>query len=100
VLDGRDIGTVIAPHAPVKIYVTASMEARAQRRFKELQSRNESATYASVLKDMQERDARDASRSTAPAKPADDAVSLDTTVMTADQAFGEAVRIAESKIQR
>lgn len=96
VLDGRDIGTVIAPSAPVKIYVTASTEARATRRFKELQGRGENVTYATVLKDMQERDARDASRSVAPAKPADDAVILDTTEMTADQAFTAAMTTANT----
>jgi len=98
VLDGRDIGTVIAPTAIAKIYVTASDEARAQRRFKELQGRGENVTYASVLADMKERDARDASRAAAPAKPARDAVILDTTTMTADQAFAEAVRIVEQKL--
>ncbi len=96
VLDGRDIGTVIAPDAPVKIYVTASAEVRAERRFKELQERGENVTYAAVLKDMQERDARDASRSLAPAKPATDAVILDTSNLTADEAFAEAVKIANA----
>lgn len=94
VLDGRDIGTVIAPEAPVKIYVTASTETRAERRFKELQGRGESVTYAAVLKDMQARDARDAERAVAPAKPAPNAVILDTTQMTAEQAFAEALKIA------
>ncbi len=98
VLDGRDIGTVIAPHAPVKIYVTASPEARAQRRFNELQQRGENATYAGVLADMKERDARDVSRSVAPAKPAPDAVLLDTTDMNAEQAFMKALGIAGSKL--
>ena len=98
VLDGRDIGTVIAPTAPVKLYITASTEARAERRFKELQGRGENVTYATVLKDMQERDARDASRSAAPAKPAADATVIDTTNMTADAAFTEAVKIAEKKL--
>ena len=96
VLDGRDIGTVIAPQAPVKIYVTASTEARAERRFKELQTRGESVTYAAVLMDMQTRDKRDSSRSVAPAKPALDAVILDTTKMTADEAFAEALKIANA----
>ena len=95
VLDGRDIGTVIAPDAPVKIFVTASAEARADRRFKELQKRGQNATYAAVLMDMKERDARDAERSLAPTKPAPDAVMLDTTELTAEQAFAEAVRIAD-----
>ena len=95
VLDGRDIGTVIAPNAPVKIFVTASAEARADRRFKELQKRGQNATYAAVLVDMKERDARDAERPLAPTKPAPDAVMLDTTDLTAEQAFAEAVRIAD-----
>jgi cytidylate kinase len=95
VLDGRDIGTVIAPEAKVKIYVTASAEARAERRFNELQGRGENVTYATVLKDMQERDIRDVERTVAPLKPAPDAVMLDTTNMTADEAFLEAVSIVE-----
>jgi cytidylate kinase len=93
VLDGRDIGTVIAPQAQVKIYVTASTEARAKRRFKELQGRGEDVTYAAVLTDMKARDARDAERAVAPAKPAPDAVILDTTEMTAEQAFAEALKM-------
>ncbi len=97
VLDGRDIGTVIAPQAKVKIYVTASPEARATRRFKELQARGENVTYAAVLTDMQARDARDAERAVAPAKPAQDAVILDTTEMTADQAFAEALKITPTR---
>jgi cytidylate kinase len=95
VLDGRDIGTVIAPDAKVKIFVTASAEARAERRFKGLRSRGQDATYATVLTDMKERDARDAMRSLAPTKPAPDAVMLDTTDLSVNQAFAEAVRIAQ-----
>jgi cytidylate kinase len=98
ILDGRDIGTVIAPKAIVKFYVTASAEARALRRFKELQGRGESVTYAAVLADMKERDARDAARSVAPLKPAPDAVILDTSNMTADQAFEAALKIASGKL--
>ncbi len=98
VLDGRDIGTVIVPLANVKIYVTASSEARAERRFKELQASGQHVTYAAVLADMKERDAHDAERSIAPAKPADDAIVLDTTGMTAEQAFTEAVKIAAAKL--
>ena len=98
VLDGRDIGTVIAPDAKVKIFVTASPEARAERRYKELQGRGQNATYAAVLADMKERDARDAERSIAPTKPAPDAVMLDTTEINAEQAFAEAVRIASAKL--
>ena len=97
-LDGRDIGTVIAPDAKVKIYVTASAEVRSQRRFKELQGRGENVAYDAVLKDMQERDARDAARSVAPLKPAADAVMLDTSNMTADVAFGEVIKLTNSLI--
>jgi cytidylate kinase len=100
VLDGRDIGTVIAPDAPVKIFVTASAEARAMRRFKELRARGQDATYASVLADMKERDARDATRSLAPVKPAPDAVVLDTTKLDAEQAFAKALEIATGIIGR
>jgi cytidylate kinase len=98
VLDGRDIGTVIAPGAAVKIFVTAGAEARALRRFKELQARGENAAYAAVLADMKERDARDAGRAVAPTKPAPDAIVLDTTEIDAGQAFAEAVRITEEKM--
>jgi len=94
VLDGRDIGTVIAPGAKVKIYITASKEARIQRRFKELQERGGNVTYAAVLRDMQARDARDAKRVVAPAKPAPDAVILDTTEMTAEESYAAALKIA------
>ncbi|MFA6280055.1 MAG: (d)CMP kinase [Bdellovibrionales bacterium] len=98
VLDGRDIGTVIAPHANVKIFVEAAPEIRAHRRFLELQGRGENVTEAAVLADMQARDARDASRATAPTKPAADAVLLDTSDLNADQAFEKAVGIVEKKI--
>ena len=98
VLDGRDIGTVIAPDAKVKIFVTASAEARADRRFKELQNRGISSSYAEVLADMQARDARDADRAIAPTKPAADAVLLDTTPMDAAQALAWAVEYCEKAI--
>jgi cytidylate kinase len=81
VLDGRDIGTVICPDASLKLYITAKVEIRAQRRYKELHSSDNSVTYEAVLQDMQERDARDAERATAPMKPADDAIVIDTSEM-------------------
>ena len=93
VLDGRDIGTVIAPQAPVKIYITASAETRADRRFKELQGRGIATTYEAVLKDMQDRDARDLSRSAAPLKPAADAVVIDTTGLDIDGVMAKALQI-------
>jgi cytidylate kinase len=99
VLDGRDIGTVIAPDAKVKIYVTANAAARAARRFKELQAKGENVTRESVLADMQDRDDRDAGRAAAPAKPAPDAVMLDTSDLTADEAFAAAVKIIDSKLR-
>ncbi len=99
VLDGRDIGTVIVPQAPVKIYVTASAEARAERRFKELQKRGEKVAYKTVLAELKARDTRDESRAVAPAKPARDAVILDTTKMDADQAFAAALAIAKKKLK-
>ncbi len=98
VLDGRDIGTIIAPDAPVKIFVTASPQARATRRFKELQDRGLSTTYNEVVADMQARDTRDSERATAPSKPASDAILLDTTDLTAEQALAEAIRIAETRL--
>ena len=97
VLDGRDIGTVICPEAPVKIYVTASPEARANRRLKELQARGEKAIYARVLEDIRARDARDAARAEAPMKPADDAVHLDTSDLDIDQVFERAKAIVDSR---
>ena len=98
VLDGRDIGTVIAPHAKVKIYVEASERVRATRRFLELQARGENVTEAQVLADLQARDARDTQRATVPTKPAADAVILDTSDMNADQAFEAALGIVQAKL--
>lgn len=95
VLDGRDIGTVIAPDADVKLWVDASVEERARRRFLELSGMKEDVTQHGVLEQLKERDARDAGRADAPMKPADDAVWIDTTAMTPDEAFGRAVTIIE-----
>jgi cytidylate kinase len=96
VLDGRDIGTVVLPDAMVKFYITASDEARAMRRFKELQGKGETAIYARVLEDMRERDARDTARSTAPMRPAEDALIIDTSALDADQVF----RLAKDHIDQ
>lgn len=100
VLDGRDIGTVVCPGAQVKFYVTAGTEARAMRRFKELRARGEESIYARVLKDLQERDARDAGRKNAPLKAADDAITLDTTNMSIEEAFVKALAIVEAHSPR
>jgi cytidylate kinase len=92
VLDGRDIGTVICPEPDViKFFVHASLKARAERRFKELQARGDSATYARVLQDMTDRDQRDQNRGIAALKPASDAYDLDTTGLNPDQVFQAAL---------
>ena len=88
VADGRDMGTVVFADAPVKVYVTASAEERARRRHKQLIEKGISVTLDGLLRDIRERDARDAGRAAAPLKPADDAVILDTTQMTIDDAIG------------
>lgn len=93
VLDGRDIGTVICPHADAKLFVTATAEERARRRHLELVARNEAAEFEVILSDLQRRDERDMTRSAAPLKPADDAVILDTTALDAEAAFAAALEI-------
>jgi cytidylate kinase len=96
VLDGRDIGTVIAPHAEVKIFLTASAEERARRRVREHRARGLSADEATILADIKSRDERDANRPVAPFKPASDAHLLDTTALDIDAAFRAAVDIVEA----
>ena len=96
VLDGRDIGTVIAPGADVKLFVVASPEVRAARRFKELRARGEPADEREVLADLLRRDERDSQRSAAPLKAAPDAHLLDTTHLGIDAAFRAAVDIIEA----
>ena len=98
VLDGRDIGSVIAPDAAVKLFVTASVEVRARRRLAELLSRGIRTHFADVLIDLKARDERDASRETAPLVRAADAVELDTTDMDAAEAVAAAIRIAEQRL--
>lgn len=95
VLDGRDIGTVIAPGAPAKLYVTASPQVRAERRWKQLTGQGEAVSFEDVLLDIRVRDARDGGRDAAPMKPAGDAALLDTTEMTIERAFDAARRIVE-----
>jgi len=97
VLDGRDIGTVVCPHADVKLFVTASTEVRAQRRLKELQGRGLDAIYAQVLKDMKDRDARDSQRAAAPLKAADDAVILDTSDLDIEEVIAQAKSIISER---
>jgi len=96
VLDGRDIGTVIAPDAPAKLFVTATPEVRARRRWRQLNERGDLITYESMLADIQRRDERDAGRGSAPMVQAADAALLDTTDMDIEAAFDAARRIVET----
>ncbi|MGZ5864473.1 MAG: (d)CMP kinase [Xanthobacteraceae bacterium] len=96
VLDGRDIGTVICPDADVKIFVTATPDVRASRRFLELQAQGSSISLAEVQGDIARRDERDRSRAIAPLVPALDARLLDTTHMNADEAFQAAIELVEA----
>ena len=96
VLDGRDIGTVIAPDADVKLYVTASIEARAERRWKEMQARGEDVSLEEIAEDLRRRDERDRTRAEAPLRAAEDAVVIDTSDMSADQAAAAAVAVVEA----
>ena len=96
VLDGRDIGTVIAPDAPAKLFVTATPEVRAMRRWKQLTGRGDAIAYEEMLADIMRRDERDAGRGAAPMVQAQDAVLLDTTDMDIETAFDAARRIVEA----
>ena len=93
VLDGRDIGTVICPNAEVKLFVTASAEVRAKRRYDELLGRGENADLEQVLEDVRARDARDMERVEAPLKPAEDAQVVDTSELSIEEAIAQAVSI-------
>ena len=95
VIDGRDIGTVIAPHAPAKLFVTASPEVRAERRFKQLKGQGEAVSFEDILADIHRRDERDSGRAASPLVMADDAALLDTTQMSISQAADAARRIVE-----
>jgi CMP/dCMP kinase len=97
VLDGRDIGTVVCPHATVKLFVTASAPERARRRHRELLARAEAADYDTILADIRRRDARDEGRSAAPLRPAADAIILDTTDLDAEAAFRAALAHVEAR---
>lgn len=98
VMDGRDIGTVICPDAPVKLFVIADTEERARRRLTELQAKGIETTYEAVLADMKERDARDSGRDTAPLKPAPDAHIIDTTAMNEADVMERALSIIRATI--
>ena len=100
VLDGRDIGTVICPAAEAKLFVTASPEVRARRRYDELRAAGQAADYDDVLDEVRKRDARDTGRADAPLRPADEAVILDTSEMSVDDAVAAAVAEIECALER
>ncbi|MBQ0804674.1 MULTISPECIES: (d)CMP kinase [unclassified Sulfitobacter] len=100
VLDGRDIGTVICPDAQVKLFVTATPEVRAQRRFAELAAKGFDGTFEQVLADVEARDERDSSRAEAPLKPAADAVEMDTSTMDIATAVARAIELISLRLAR
>lgn len=100
IMDGRDIGTVVLPDAEVKIFLTASAEVRAQRRYKELIEKGEKVEFEDVLAAIITRDTNDSSRATAPLKAADDAVILDSSDINAEQTLNAAIEIINSKIAK
>ncbi len=100
IMDGRDIGTVILPHAHVKIFLTASNEARALRRCKELQEKGMPASYEDILEDMNRRDEADRTRAIAPAVPAEDAIIFDNSHLDFDATVTELLRLIESIAQK
>jgi CMP/dCMP kinase len=100
VLDGRDIGTVVCPDADAKLFVTASAETRAHRRWLELSAQDPALAYDSVLEDIRRRDARDSERATAPMKQAENACLLDTTGLDKEAAFRAAIDLIEAELRR
>ena len=97
VADGRDMGTTIFPDAKAKVFLTASAEERAQRRYKQLKSKGIDGNLAALLKDITERDERDSQRSASPLKPADDAVQIDTSDLSIEQVVGQVLAICEER---
>lgn len=97
VADGRDMGTVIFTRAPLKIYLTASAEERASRRYKQLQDAGEAVSIAAILRDIQQRDERDMNRPVAPLKPAADAIIIDSSQMSVDAVFAEVLSLVKQR---
>ena len=97
IADGRDMGTVVFPRAPLKIFLTASAEARAERRFHQLQGMGESVSLARLLAGIQQRDARDQSRTVSPLVPAEDAIIIDSTALSADEVLQAARDLAAAR---
>lgn len=99
IMDGRDIGTVVLPQADVKIFLTASPEARARRRYEELIQRGQQADYATVLQDVVQRDEHDSSRAAAPLRQADGALLVDTTGLTLEESFQRLLGLVKERLQ-
>jgi len=99
VADGRDMGTVVFPDAPLKFFLTASAEERAQRRFEQLKAKGESVNLARLLRDIKERDERDSSRSVSPLLPADDAIVIDSTATPIDAVFANVMADVNARIR-
>ena len=100
VMDGRDIGTYVLPNADVKIFMVASVEERARRRFKENQEKGIECTFEDIVADVEKRDRIDSSRAFAPLKPAEDSVHLDTSKLTIDEVVAEVLRIIDEKVNK
>jgi len=98
IMDGRDIGTVVLPDAQFKIFLTASVEVRARRRYLELQTRGEQVEYETVLSDMRQRDERDTNRPTAPLRQAEDAILVDTTDLSLEESLSKLTALAKEKL--
>ena len=99
IMDGRDIGTVVLPEAQVKIFLTASDEERAGRRYKELLEKGQQVSFEEVLKDLRERDYNDSHRETAPLKPAEDSVLVDTTGFSLEESVQKILDVIRCKLQ-
>lgn len=99
VMDGRDIGTVVLPNADVKIFLTASAEIRAKRRLQELQQRGQQADYATILRDVEQRDEQDRTRAIAPLRQAEDAVLLDTSALNLEESLQAMLKIAGERLK-
>ncbi|MFV0478125.1 MAG: (d)CMP kinase [Parahaliea sp.] len=97
VADGRDMGTVVFADAPLKIYLTASAEERARRRYRQLLDKGENVSLPRLLKDIEERDARDSGRAVAPLLPAKDAIVIDGTVLSVNEVFGKVIKEVRAK---
>ena len=99
IMDGRDIGTVVLPNAEVKIFLTASAEVRAMRRYKELTERGQTVSYEQILKDVNQRDEQDMNRAVAPLKPADDSVIVDTSECSFDESLSILFKTVQERLK-